>query len=266
MSSQICPTIDAEDAQTYQAQIERVAPFVTRLHIDVADGSMTPNVLVAPADVWWPGGVRADIHVMYRQPMEHLPALMALGPQLIILHAEAEGDFIRFAEELHRHGIETGIALLPETPVEAILPGLSVIDHVLVFSGNLGNFGGVADFALLEKVQQLKALKPQLEIGWDGGVTDQTAAKLAQGGVEVLNVGGFIQNASDPQVAYATLEVALGNHGHIKSAPPASPQRSSLQQNSSPAQAGSHSSHNIPVRTQRHHAPAAQPHHRRTRA
>jgi ribulose-phosphate 3-epimerase len=257
MSSQICPTIDAEDAQTYQAQIERVAPFVTRLHIDVADGSMTPNVLVAPADVWWPGGVRADIHVMYRQPMEHLPALMALGPQLIILHAEAEGDFIRFAEELHRHGIETGIALLPETPVEAILPGLSVIDHVLVFSGNLGNFGGVADFALLEKVQQLKALKPQLEIGWDGGVTDQTAAKLAQGGVEVLNVGGFIQNASDPQVAYATLEVALGNHGHIPSA------HAQSQSSSNKPQAGSH---NIPVRTQRHHAPAAQPHHRRTRA
>lgn len=209
MAATICPTIDAATADEFQAQIAHVAMAAVRLHIDVADGSMTPNTLVAVNDVWWPGGMRADIHVMNKRPLDHLEALVALGPQLVILHAEAEGDFMAFADTLHRHGIETGIALLPETPVATIEPGLGVIDHVLIFSGNFGSFGGVADLRLLDKVRRLRQLKPQLEIGWDGGVNPDNARLLAEAGVDVLNAGGFIHKASEPEAAYATLVSAL---------------------------------------------------------
>ena len=209
MAASICPTIDAADSTEFRAQTESVASFATRLHIDVADGSMTPNQLVEVADIWWPGGIRADVHVMMLRPLEHLPALVALGPQLVIVHAEAEGDFFEFAAQLHHHGIEAGIALLPETPVEAIAPGLDVIDHVLIFSGNLGHFGGQADLTLLEKAAQLRQLKPQLELGWDGGVNDSNIKQLVDGGIDVLNVGSFIQKASNPHAAYATLKTEL---------------------------------------------------------
>src|SRR5689334_12562451 len=113
----ICPTIDAENAHTYRTQIERVAPFAARLHIDASDGTLAPNKLLELDRIWWPGGVRADLHVMLREPFKHLELYRALGPQLVIVHAEAEGDFAAFAEAMHRHGIETGVALLPETPV-----------------------------------------------------------------------------------------------------------------------------------------------------
>ncbi len=209
MNATICPTVTASEAGDYKTQIERTAMFAQRLHIDIADGSMTPNSLLSIDQVWWPGGVRADLHVMNRQPLEHLPALIALGPQLIILHAEAEGDFLAFAEQIRRHGIEAGVALLPETSVESIVPALDYIDHVLIFSGTLGSYGGTVDFELLQKVQQLKQLKPQLEIGWDGGVNADNAKQLADAGVEVLNVGGFIQNSADPRSAYATLKVSI---------------------------------------------------------
>jgi ribulose-phosphate 3-epimerase len=106
---------------------------------------------------------------------------------------------------MHRHGIETGIALLQETPVEAIVPALPLIDHVLIFSGTLGKVGGTADLGLLDKVAALRQLKPQLEIGWDGGINDTNARQLVEGGVSILNVGGFIQKAADPEAAYATL-------------------------------------------------------------
>jgi len=233
-SATICPTIDAADAAEFEAQIKHVAMVAPRLHIDVADGSMTPNSLVPIADVWWPGGMRADIHVMQKRPLEHLPALIALGPQLVILHAEAEGDFLGFAETLHHHGIETGVALLPETPVETIVPGLDVIDHVLIFSGNFGSFGGTADLGLLEKVRQLRQLKPQLEIGWDGGVNDTNVRQLAEASVDVLNAGGFIQKAGDPEAAYATLRSAVQvpqeQPAHYAAGPGVPPVRSDVTQ------------------------------------
>ncbi len=202
----ICPTVTAENPHSFREQMERIATFATRVHIDAADGILTSNQLVGLDRIWWPGGVRADLHVMYKQPFKHVELYRALGPQMVIVHAEAEGDFVAFADIMHHHGIETGVALLPETPVENIKRALGYIDHILIFSGSLGHFGGTADLHLLEKVQQLRQLKPTLEIGWDGGINDQNAKQLASGGVDVLNVGGFIQRSNNPEAAYATLE------------------------------------------------------------
>ena len=160
---------------------------------------------MAIEDVWWPGGMRADLHVMYQKPLAHYKTFLSLAPQLVIVHAEADGQFIPFAELMHRHGIEVGIAIKQETSVDFIRVALEWIDHVLVFSGNLGHFGGEADLSLLSKVSTLRSLKPQLEISWDGGINAGNARQLANGGIDVLNVGGYIQRAVDPQMAYKTL-------------------------------------------------------------
>jgi ribulose-phosphate 3-epimerase len=209
VSAEICPTVTTDDPEVYTKQVEETLPYAHRLHIDLSDGIFTRNKLMDIEDVWWPGGVRADLHVMYQRPFDHIQALLALRPQLIIVHAEAEGDFMQFAAAAHKYGIEVGVAILPETPVEAIQPALPVIDHVLIFSGNLGHFGGHADMGLLGKAQRLRDLKPRLELGWDGGVNDKNAKLLAVGGIDVLNAGGFLHGARDSQAAYATLKAAI---------------------------------------------------------
>lgn len=213
MSVSICPTVTTDDPAVYKIQIEQTLSYAHRLHIDLSDGRFT-NKLVEIENIWWPGGVRADLHMMYERPFDHLPTLIAVQPQLIIVHAEAEGDFMAFAAQAHHHGIEVGVALLPETPVSEIAGALDVIDHVLIFSGHLGHFGGHADLDLLGKVQELKQRKPALEIGWDGGVNDQNARALAEGGVDVLNAGGYLHGTKNPGAAYATLLAAIeATHG-----------------------------------------------------
>ncbi len=209
MAATVCPTITARDAAEYRMQMARVTPFATRLHIDLADGIFTPVKLSSVDDVWWPGGVRADLHVMFQQPFKHVKVYLALAPQLVIVHAEAEGDFVVFADFMRRHGIEVGVALAPKTPVSVIEPALPWIDHVLIFSGNLGHFGGQADVTLLDKVAALKKRKPQLEIGWDGGINDMNAQVLVRGGVDVLNTGGFIHHAANPGAAFRALQHAV---------------------------------------------------------
>lgn len=206
----ICPTVTAENAHLYRSQIERIAPFAPRIHIDLSDGLLAPNKLLEIDKIWWPGGVRADLHVMLKDPFAHTALYQALGPQLVIVHAEAQGDFVTFAETMHAHGIETGVALLQETSVEKILPAIDLIDHVLIFSGTLGSFGGTADLRLLDKVWQLQAAKPTLEIGWDGGINDQNVQSLVAGGVDVLNVGGYIQRNQNPADVYQRLVQLAG--------------------------------------------------------
>ena len=71
------------------------------------------------------------------------------------------------------------------------------------------HFGGEANLALLEKAKPLKTLKPTLEIGWDGGAHDQNARALADGGVDVINCGGYL-HGDDPVGAYRRILEALG--------------------------------------------------------
>jgi ribulose-phosphate 3-epimerase len=205
MAATICPTVLAGTPEEFRHQITRIAQFATRVHIDLADGTFAPTKTISIDQAWWPGGIRADLHVMYQRPFEHYKVFLSLSPQMVIVHAESEGTFVPFAELMHRHGIEVGVALKHETPVELIRPALDWVDYVLIFSGDLGHFGGQADLQLLDKAKQLRQLKPQLEIGWDGGINNTNARALATGGIDVLNVGGFIQHAADPRMTYSML-------------------------------------------------------------
>lgn len=205
----ICPTVLAREPHEFREQMERIGPFATRIQIDIADGEFAPVTTVGAETLWWPRNVGVDIHVMYQRPAESIDSLIALKPAMIILHAEAEGAFVAMAQRLRQNHIKVGIALLPMTAPEVIRPALDYIDHVLLFSGDLGNFGGTANLSLLKKIPSLRSMKQSIEIGWDGGVNDRNAAELAAAGVDVLNTGGFIQKAPNPGVAYAKLVAAI---------------------------------------------------------
>lgn len=207
----ICPTIDAFSTEDYRKQIEQVQSFADTIHIDLMDGDFAPVASPALEDVWWPYHIQADIHLMYRTPMDYVQQLIALKPHMVIVHAEASVHHMHFAAELHKHGIKAGLALLQETPVDNVTQIMHSFDQVLIFSGHLGYQGGVIDLGLLEKVYQVREYYRDIEIAWDGGVNDENIQTVVDGGVTVLNVGGFIQKSVDPQSAYDTLKTIVTN-------------------------------------------------------
>lgn len=203
--SVICPCVTATDAHAYREQMARVAPFAKRVHIDFSDGKLAPVPLINPIQAYWPEGVLADLHLMIKNPTEHLETVISLKPNMAIIHAEAEGDLLGMMRELRAVNIKTGVALLQATDPDAARELIADADHVLIFSGDLGHFGGTADTTLLAKVAKIRAINANVEVGWDGGVGPDNVSQLSLGGVEVLDVGGHIQQAPDPQEAYATL-------------------------------------------------------------
>jgi ribulose-phosphate 3-epimerase len=204
--SVICPTVTAFGTHEYRVQMERLEPFAKRVHIDLMDGKFAPTISPGLDQVWWPEALTADIHLMHQKPMTLVDQLIHLKPHLVIIHQEADVDYRAFADQMHQNLIKVGLALLHNTPAERIRETILSFDHVLIFSGDLGRHGGLADMRLLEKVSRVREYHPQIEIGWDGGVNQENAPALITGGVDVLNVGGFIQNATDPAAAYATLK------------------------------------------------------------
>ena len=202
----ICPSITATNLEDYEKQIKKVSHYAHRIHIDLSDGQFAPVKLLSASEAWWPAMVKADFHLMDKLPATAVSTVLRHRPHMVIIHAEADGNFEVFARHCHERKVKVGVALLQSTPAETIIPALELIDHVLIFSGDLGKYGGHADLKLLDKIATLKQHKPDLEIGWDGGVNEQNVAQLILGGVDVLNVGGFIQNAEDANEAIGRLQ------------------------------------------------------------
>ena len=213
--SVIAPCIMAETPEEYKAMIERLHPFAERVHIDISDGEFAPAFLLGEAQIWWPKEWIVDIHAMVARPAEHLLALIALKPHLITFHVETGVNLLPIMEQVKAAGIKAGIALLKPTVPSTVSAMVQAADHVMIFSGDLGHYGGSASMMQLEKVRLIKAINPNVEIGWDGGVSSDNAYTLTQGGVDVLNVGGAIAKADDPATAYATLVREINKHGVI---------------------------------------------------
>ncbi len=213
--SVISPTVLAETADDYKMQIERVHAFAERVHIDISDGEFAPTFTVSAAQVWWPQDWKVDIHAMVARPSDHLETLLELKPHMIIFHVEAQEDILPVLQRVKQAGIKAGISLLRSTVPSNVAGAIQAADHVMIFSGELGKYGGTASLMQLEKVRLIRAIRRDVEIGWDGGVNVENAYSLSQGGVDVLNVGRTIAGADDPKTVYATLVNEINKHGII---------------------------------------------------
>lgn len=213
--SVISPAILAESADQYKAIVDRLHPFAQRVHIDLTDGEFAPAFTVSPAQVWWPETWTADVHAMVARPSEYVETLISLKPNLIVLHSEAQEDILPLLKQIQAASVKAGVALLRSTVPSTVADLIEASDHVMIFSGDLGHYGGTASLMQLEKVRLIRNIRADVEIGWDGGVNVENAFSLAQGGIDVLNVGGSIATADDPKAAYDTLVSEINKHGII---------------------------------------------------
>ena len=209
----IAPAILTDNLEEYKARLEQVATFAQRVHIDISDGEFAPTFTINETDVWWPTDVLADIHAMVARPSEHVAALVAKRPNMIIFHAEAQEDLTKIFQYVRQNGIKAGLALQRPTVPTELAPLIAQVDHVMIFSGELGKYGGTASMMQLEKVRLIKSIRSDVEIGWDGGVNVDNAFSLKQGGVDVLNVGGAIMTNADPAAMYAKLTSEINKQG-----------------------------------------------------
>ena len=211
----IVPTIMVETVDQFKEASEKVAPFARRIHIDLSDGEFAPTFLLSEDQLYWPSEWEVDIHAMVARPSEHLEKLISMKPSLIIIHSEVAEDIVALLGQIKQAGIKAGLALLKTTVPATIADAIKLADHIMIFSGELGKFGGIASMMQLEKVRLIKLINPQAEIGWDGGVNIENAYTLTQGGVEVLNTGGAIAHSDNPAETYQTLVREINKHGVI---------------------------------------------------
>ena len=211
----IVPTILTDNKQDYRAQAERINVFTRRVQIDVTDGVFAPTQTLDITNIWWPKNWEADLHLMAARPSESLETILKLSPSLCILHAEASEDLLPTFAALKEAGIKTGVALLPSTFPGLVKPYIEAADHVLIFAGQLGIQGSPADLMQMEKIPLIRNMKPEVEIGWDGGANLSNIRALAHADLDVINVGSALSTAENPAEVFQQLVAEIDKNGVV---------------------------------------------------
>lgn len=206
LDSVIVPTILTEQPADFSKFLQLYPTFAKRIQIDVADGGFVATQTIQPnAITQLPAGVDFDFHLMVIRPSEYVKDIVRLKPNLVIFHAEAGENLLTTMAAIKKAGIKVGVALLQRTFPGIVKQYIAAADHVLIFAGNLGKNGGTADLLQTEKIKLVKAINPNCEIGWDGGINLDNVRAVAHSGVDVINVGSFIAMNPDPKAAYESL-------------------------------------------------------------
>ncbi len=213
--TEVAPCLTSENLDTYNQLVEKYSGFAKRVHIDVSDGEFAPSLLLAPDQLTWPGQWKVDVHAMVKRPSEYIDKLIALKPETVIFHVEADEDLVPHIQKLKSVGIKAGVALLKKTVPKLYTDIIERSDHVLIFCGNLGYYGGEADMMQLEKIRLVRNIHPEVEIGWDGGASVENAFSLSRGGVDVINAGGALSKADDPAAIYNLMIAEINKQGVI---------------------------------------------------
>lgn len=215
MPVKIAPSLLAADFARLAEDVERVAPVVDWLHLDVMDGHFVPNisfgipVIGAVRDVT---DVYFDCHIMTTNPDAYLPELAKAGIDLATMHIEAIPDPRRAMKRAGENGLDFGLVINPGTPFEAVAPYVEYCDAVVVMSVEPG-YGGQAFIPdVLPKVETARewveshGLRADIQI--DGGITPENAGTAISAGATVLVAGTAVFRAEDPPAAVEALRRA----------------------------------------------------------
>ena len=217
MTIKIAPSILAADFARLGEEIERIADHVDMLHVDVMDGHFVPNLSLGYpviASIRKITDLYFDCHMMTSNPDWYIDSLVDAGGNLLSVHIEVFPDPSAVHRKAVEAGLDFGLVLNPQTPVEAVEPFLDLCNQVLVMSVEPG-FGGQSFIpAALPKAEQLRRLIDRAGLGVDlqidGGVTVETAPLARSAGVNVFVAGSAIFGKADPVAAVAALRNAIG--------------------------------------------------------
>lgn len=182
------------------------------IHVDVMDGVFVPNLTFGFKminDLRNVSDMFFDVHLMITQPIRYVERFVKSGADLVSFHYEAEKDIDGAIEIIKNSGRKCGLAINPDTDVDAVIPYLPKLDLLLIMSVFPG-FGGQKFIdGSLDRIARAAKLRdkyaPDVLIEVDGGINSDNAASAVSAGVDVMVAGNAVFGAADRSAAVKAL-------------------------------------------------------------
>lgn len=203
----VVPAILTDDPQALAKMLRQSETFCEFVQVDIMDGRFVPSSSVTCSDLAKVNPkLRWEAHLMVKQPEEQLQCFARAGAGKIVFHFEATSSPSRIIKLIRHIGVKVGLAVNPETLLTTTLSLADSVDSVLFLTVHPGFYGAKFLPEVLEKVVELRARKPTLEIGVDGGIKESNVAEVAKMGVDYICVGSAIFVQPDPAEAFRRLQ------------------------------------------------------------
>lgn len=200
-------------------QVKMVEPYADMIHVDVMDAHFVPPLTIGPVVVESLRPVSAlplHCHLMIERPETLFDEFAKAGTDIVTFHIEAAPDPDAVIAEARSRGMRSGIAVNPDTPVEAAFAHLDRIENLIVMSVHPGWAGQEFIEKVLPKVEaarkEIDRRGVSVDVEVDGGINEKSGRRCLDAGATVLAVASSIFKAPDPADAARRLS-ALARSG-----------------------------------------------------
>lgn len=188
-----------------EKDVELVNQHADIFHLDIMDGVFVPNLSYGfpiVEAIAKKSTKPLDVHLMIVEPEKYVDRFAKVGADMISFHLNATENPSTVLEQIRAAGVQAGLAINPDFPVESLYPYLKECDFILLMSVFAG-FGGQK--FIEETYDRLRTLKAEIQrqglnipIEVDGGVSAANSRALAEAGAEILVAGSAVFKADDP--------------------------------------------------------------------
>lgn len=194
---------------------------VRLVHWDVMDGHFVPNLTYGPTVIRCARPLTDlffDAHLMISDADRYLDEYLQAGCDCITVHVETVADPRGLLRRIRNSDAVAGLALNPNTPIEAIEAVLPECDLVLVMSVEPG-FGGQRFIpSAVDKLRRLsEMIEPETLLAVDGGIDRSTIGEAARAGARVFAVGSAVFETCDYAQAVEELAGIAQSHSRVES-------------------------------------------------
>lgn len=214
--TRIAPSILSADFLHLEKDVEMVNQHADLFHLDIMDGTFVPNIsygFPVVEAIARKARKPLDVHLMIVHPEKYVERFAKAGASLISFHYEAaQENTAAVIECIQGQGVQAGVAINPDCPVQAIFPYLYQVDFVLIMSVFAG-FGGQK--FITESLHRIRTVReelcrigrPDVPIEVDGGIGPANAADIIGAGAQILVAGSSVFKAEDPAAAIAAMRI-----------------------------------------------------------
>lgn len=208
----VAPSMLSADFLHLEKDVQLVNEYADLFHLDVMDGVFVPNISFGfpiVEAIAKKSTKPLDVHLMIVQPEKYVDRFAKVGADMISFHVNATEDPAAVLAQIRSHGVQAGLVINPDLPVESLFPYLKDCDFVMLMSVFAG-FGGQK--FIEETYDRTRVLKAEIQsqglnipIEIDGGVSAANSAALVKSGAEILVAGSAVFKAEDPAAVISAM-------------------------------------------------------------
>ena len=172
------------------------------IHIDVMDKTFVDNVAYSMEEIREINEIsnkKLDVHLMVNDPFKYIDNLRDMNIEYITFHVEIDKDISKLIDIVHGMGYKCGLAINPNTNIDALEPYISNIDLILVMSVMPGYGGQLFINSIYNKLESLRNKYKNMIISVDGGINQDNIYKLSSL-VDMLVIGSYLSTETKEKV------------------------------------------------------------------